>query len=68
MDIADMANMADVQAGLLKLIGLRVDLITPDRAEVSITVTPDLFQPAGLVHGGIYCTIVETAASIGAAV
>ena len=31
-------------------------------------MTPDLFQPAGLVHGGIYCTIVETAASIGAAV
>jgi uncharacterized protein (TIGR00369 family) len=28
---------------------------------------PDLWQPYGIVHGGVYCSVVETAASIAAA-
>ena len=30
-------------------------------------VTPDLHQPYGIVHGGVHCSLVESAASIGAA-
>jgi uncharacterized protein (TIGR00369 family) len=31
-------------------------------------VTPHLTQPYGIVHGGVYCSIVETLASSGAAI
>ncbi|HEY0357807.1 MAG TPA: PaaI family thioesterase, partial [Mycobacteriales bacterium] len=27
----------------------------------------DLHQPYGIVHGGVYCSVVETAASVGGA-
>jgi 1,4-dihydroxy-2-naphthoyl-CoA hydrolase len=30
-------------------------------------VTPALHQPYGIVHGGVHCAAVETAASVGAA-
>jgi uncharacterized protein (TIGR00369 family) len=38
-----------------------------DRVVVRWTVTPDLLQPYGIVHGGVHCAIVEGAASVGAA-
>jgi 1,4-dihydroxy-2-naphthoyl-CoA hydrolase len=39
----------------------------PDRAVGHITVAPHHHQPYGIVHGGVYCTMVETLASTGAA-
>jgi len=57
----------DLTTGLVALLGLRIDEVTPDRATISWTVTPDLFQPQGLLHGGVHCAVVETAASIAAA-
>ncbi len=41
--------------------------ITPDRVVVSLEVTPRHRQPYGLVHGGIYCALIETAVSAGGA-
>ncbi|MGQ0465558.1 MAG: PaaI family thioesterase [Sporichthyaceae bacterium] len=51
--------------GLLKLLGVRLVSATADRVELSLELTADHLQPAGLTHGGIHCTLVETAASIG---
>ena len=32
------------------------------------TVRPEISQPYGIVHGGVYCTAVESSASVGAAI
>ncbi|MEO9133797.1 MAG: PaaI family thioesterase [Jatrophihabitantaceae bacterium] len=49
-------------------IGFSVTDATPDRVVLEWDVTPALHQPYGIVHGGVYCTAIETAASIAAAV
>ena len=41
--------------------------MTPERVVVSLEIDGRHHQPYGLVHGGTYCALVETAASIGAA-
>ena len=48
------------------LIGLTYTELGPDRVAGSWAVSPQLHQPAGLVNGGVYCTVIETLASIGA--
>src|SRR3954447_25684163 len=53
--------------GFVELLGLRFDEVTPDRVVISWDVTPALHQPYGIVHGGVYAAVVETAASMGAA-
>lgn len=40
----------------------------PDRVLGRVALAPHHLQPYGIVHGGVYCTIVETLASTGAAV
>lgn len=47
-------------------MGIEITEVTTDRAVVELPVTPSLLQPGGIVHGGVYCALVETAASIGA--
>ena len=53
--------------GFVELLGLRFDEVTPDRVVMSWDVTPALHQPYGIVHGGVYSSVVETAASIAGA-
>ena len=55
-------------SGFLESFGARIDSLGADRATLSLPVTPALHQPNGIVHGGVYCTIVETLASLGATV
>ncbi|HVU93447.1 MAG TPA: PaaI family thioesterase [Jatrophihabitans sp.] len=59
--------MENVDVGLAKLLGFVFDEKTPDRVVVSWTVGPEHLQPYGIVHGGVHCTAVETAASVAAA-
>jgi 1,4-dihydroxy-2-naphthoyl-CoA hydrolase len=56
-----------LEAGLVKLLGVRVEEASGDRVVLSCPVTPDLHQPFGLVHGGVHATLAETAASVGGA-
>jgi 1,4-dihydroxy-2-naphthoyl-CoA hydrolase len=37
-----------------------------DRVTGHVDLGPDQHTPWGVVHGGVYCTIIESAASIGA--
>jgi 1,4-dihydroxy-2-naphthoyl-CoA hydrolase len=55
-----------LETGLVKLLGMHFVEATPDVVRLSWEVNPDHFQPYGIVHGGVYCAAVETAASIGA--
>lgn len=57
----------DPSAGLNGLVGIEYDEASPERVVVSLEIDERHQQPYGLVHGGTYCTLVETAASLGAA-
>jgi 1,4-dihydroxy-2-naphthoyl-CoA hydrolase len=41
---------------------------TPERVVLEWDVGPEHHQPYGIVHGGVYCSAIETAASIAGAV
>jgi 1,4-dihydroxy-2-naphthoyl-CoA hydrolase len=47
-------------------LGLRFTEVSPHGARAQLEVTPKLLQPMGLVHGGVYCSMVETIASASA--
>jgi 1,4-dihydroxy-2-naphthoyl-CoA hydrolase len=48
-------------------LGLVWDRIGRDRLEAHLDPTPALHQPSGIVHGGVWCAVVESMASVGAA-
>ena len=50
-----------------KFLGLEIDSAGGDEVTARWTVRPDLLQPYGIVHGGVHCSVVETLASLGAA-
>lgn len=50
----------------LRAHGARWTLTTGDRVEGELDATADHHTPWGVVHGGVYCTAIESAASIGA--
>lgn len=51
--------------GFVTMLGVEVVEGGPDRVVLSMDATAAHQQPHGVVHGGVYCTLVETAASIG---
>ncbi|HZA80215.1 MAG TPA: PaaI family thioesterase [Actinomycetes bacterium] len=67
MSTADHPDRDQVEAGFVKLLGLRIVEASGDRVVLTCPVTPDLHQPYGLVHGGVHATLAETAASIAGA-
>jgi 1,4-dihydroxy-2-naphthoyl-CoA hydrolase len=58
---------ADRQPGFESLLGLSFDEVGPDGVTISTEVRPELLQPYGIVHGGVWCSLVETAASVAGA-
>jgi uncharacterized protein (TIGR00369 family) len=46
-------------------IGLVMESATPERVVGHVDIQPHHTQPAGIVHGGLYSSIVETLASMG---
>lgn len=68
-DFSMTAEMLEAAAGPLnRLLGIRLTSATPERVTAELPVTPDLHQPFGIVHGGVYCTAIESVTSVGAAV
>ena len=53
--------------GFDAVIGFRLTDVGPDRVTGTFTVAPHLHQPYGILHGGVLCSVVESAASIGGA-
>jgi 1,4-dihydroxy-2-naphthoyl-CoA hydrolase len=49
------------------LTGIELTDASVDHAEGRLEINEDHHQPYGVVHGGVYCTLVETLASTGAA-
>ncbi|XVQ13522.1 PaaI family thioesterase [Spirillospora sp. CA-255316] len=48
------------------LIGLTLTAADTTRVEAALPITPDLLQGHGIVHGGVYCSAIETTTSVGA--
>jgi 1,4-dihydroxy-2-naphthoyl-CoA hydrolase len=46
-------------------VGLVVESVTKERVVGTLEIQPRHLQPFGIVHGGVYCTIVESLASLG---
>lgn len=49
-----------------RLVGLEYTSLTPDGVTASLAITENLLQPHGIVHGGVYCSVVESVASVSA--
>jgi 1,4-dihydroxy-2-naphthoyl-CoA hydrolase len=49
------------------VLGLQIKEASPERVIAVLEVTPKLHQAFGIVHGGVYATMAETTASLGAA-
>ncbi len=47
-------------------LGLQFTELSPDGARAQLEVAPKLLQPMGLVHGGVYCSMIESMASVAA--
>lgn len=65
-NVVDILN--STLGGFNTLIGLRFTSATYDKVCAEVPVRPELAQPYGLVHGGVYASIIETLASAGAAI
>ena len=58
----------DPSAGsaFIRTIGLEFDEATGDRVVGHLEAGPDHHTPWGIVHGGVYASVIETVASVGA--
>ena len=65
-DIVEQLNRT--RGGFNETVGLRFVSATYDEVVGEIDVGPRHQQPYGLAHGGVYATLIETLASVGAAV
>jgi 1,4-dihydroxy-2-naphthoyl-CoA hydrolase len=59
------AGLSDAQ-GFAAASGFRPAEISGTRVTGVVELGPDQHTPWGVVHGGVYCTVIESAASIGA--
>jgi 1,4-dihydroxy-2-naphthoyl-CoA hydrolase len=60
-------QLPDEFAGFAKVLGVEFTELGADRTVLTCDITPELLQPYGILHGGVHCSLVETAASLGAA-
>lgn len=56
----------DAVAAFDSELGLTFAELGPDGARAQLQVQDKLLQPMGIVHGGVYCSIVESLASLSA--
>lgn len=51
-----------------RTLGIEMLEVTPERVRARLAAGPRHHQPFGILHGGVYCSIVEAVASYGAGV
>jgi uncharacterized protein (TIGR00369 family) len=67
-DDADTRPDLEHPGAFMAAAGLRLTQVGADRVEGVLDLGPEHHTPWGMVHGGVYTTAIETAASIGASV
>jgi 1,4-dihydroxy-2-naphthoyl-CoA hydrolase len=58
---------SDIEGNFVAHTGIELGEVSADAATGRIVLDGRHLQPYGVVHGGVYCTLVETLASVGAA-
>ncbi len=58
----------DITGAFVKHLGVEFVEVSGDKVVATWTAKPELHQPYGIVHGGVHCSVIETLASVGAAV
>jgi uncharacterized protein (TIGR00369 family) len=66
LDAASILNNAH-HDGWVTAMGLRFVRASADEVIAQWTIGPEHRQAYGIVHGGVYCGVIETLASVGAA-
>ena len=61
MDIPN--NLKSLATGFDSLIGVNIIELTPDGGYAQFNISDIFLQPQGIVHGGVYCSIIESLAS-----
>lgn len=59
--------LAAPAAGWLGALGLELDAVTAESVVAHWAIDARHLQPQGIVHGGVYASVVETCCSLGAA-
>jgi 1,4-dihydroxy-2-naphthoyl-CoA hydrolase len=60
-------RLNDLPEGWLQAMGVTITKATADEVRAELTVGPEHLQGYGIVHGGVHCGLIESLASIGAA-
>ncbi len=61
------ARLNEMPEGWLQAMGVTITVATADEVRAELTVGPQHLQGYGIVHGGVHCGLIESLASIGAA-
>jgi 1,4-dihydroxy-2-naphthoyl-CoA hydrolase len=67
-DVDWAAQVNELPDGWVKANGLVFLRATASEVIAELTIRPAHLQPMGIVHGGVYCALVETTTSIGAGI
>lgn len=62
------AFQLDNPTGFNKFLGLRYEEVGASSVSAEFDVTEDLLQPYGIMHGGVYASVVEVLPSLGGTV
>ncbi|MDF0529100.1 PaaI family thioesterase [Tsukamurella sp. 8F] len=66
--MSDQNLQEQIQSNELKgfdvVLGLRYTAASPDSVTAEFTLRPELHQPWGITHGGVYCSVIESVASV----
>lgn len=62
IDLAE--TMGTLPKGFDNELGLQPQSATADEFTATFEITPKLLQPWGIVHGGVYCSVIESVASM----
>ncbi len=54
----------DIGKGFDDELGLKYIEVTPDGGSARLQIHDKLLQPWGIMHGGVYCSMVESLASV----
>ena len=57
-------HLPDFGKGFDSELGLRYIEVTPDGGSAQLEIHDKLLQPWGIMHGGVYCSIIESLASV----
>jgi len=60
-------RMNELPEGWLQAMGITITRATQDEVRAELTVGQQHLQGYGIVHGGVHCGLIESLASIGAA-